>query len=76
MESDQFLTKAKFTKLVEKVVRDHKSSYMDAVVHVASNTDIELEDVKKFISTTVKGKIEAEAQRLNYLPQGNTLPVE
>lgn len=49
---------------------------MDAVVHVADTSDIELEDVKKFISSTVKGKIEAEAQRLNYLPQGNTLPVE
>ena len=35
--------------------------------------DIEPEDVKKFISPVIKGKVEAEAMQLNYLPKMNTL---
>ena len=73
---EQFLTKAKFTKLVESVVKNHRSSYMDAVIHVCEDVDLELEDVRKFISPTVKDKLEAEAMRLNFLPRGNTLPVD
>ena len=73
---EQFLTKAKFTKLVESVVKKHRSSYMDAVIHVCEDVDLELEDVRKFISPTVKEKLEAEAMRLNFLPRGNTLPVD
>jgi len=75
MESDQFLTKAKFTKLVEEVVKDHRSSYMDAIIHICDDIDVDLEDVRRFISPVIKEKIEAEAMRLNFLPRQNTLPV-
>ena len=44
-------------------------------MHACDNTNIDPEDVGKFISTIVKDKVEAEARRLNYLPQLNTLPV-
>jgi ribosomal protein S12 methylthiotransferase accessory factor YcaO len=76
MESDQFLTKAKFTKLVEEVVKDHRSSYMDAIIHICDDIDVDLEDVRRFISPVIKEKIEAEAMRLNFLPRQNTLPVD
>jgi hypothetical protein len=76
MQADQFLTKAKFTKLVEDAVRKHRQSYMDAVIHVCEDVDLELEDVRKFISPNVKEKLEAEAMRLNFLPRQNTLPVD
>jgi ribosomal protein S12 methylthiotransferase accessory factor YcaO len=75
MESDQFLTKAKFTKLVEETVKDHRSSYMDAIIHICDNIDVDLEDVRRFISPVIKEKLEAEAMRLNFLPRQNTLPV-
>ena len=70
---EQFLTKSKFTKLIESTVADMKIPYMDAILHVCNKNDIELEDVKKFISPIIKGKIEAEAMNLNYLPKLNTL---
>tara|TARA_B100000575_G_C23140948_1_gene663942 strand:- start:5331 stop:5486 length:156 start_codon:yes stop_codon:yes gene_type:complete len=50
---------------------------MDAIVHVCEKQiDLELEDVNKYIAPAIKEKVEAEAQRLNYLPRGNTLPLE
>ena len=76
MDSSKFLTKTKFTKLVEETVKDHRSSYMDAIIHICDNIDVDLEDVKKFISPVIKDKIEAEAMRVNFLPRQNTLPFD
>ena len=76
LESDQFLTKTKFTKLVEKVVKDHRSSYMDAIIHLCEEVDVDLEDVRRFISPVIREKLEAEAMRLNYLPKQNMLPLD
>mgnify|MGYP003323718891 FL=1 len=73
MIEDNFLTKSKFTKLIESTVSELKISYMEAVLHLCDKNDIEPEDVKKFISPIIKGKVEAEAMQLNYLPKLNTL---
>jgi len=76
MQEENFLTKTKFTQLVEETVKSHKSSYMDAIIFVCDDVDVDLEDVRKFISPTIKDKLEAEAMRLNFLPQSNSLPIE
>lgn len=68
-----FLTKSKFSKLVERTVVSHKMSHIDAVVHLCEENDIDLETCNKFINTTLKSKIEAEAMRLNMLPKASTL---
>jgi len=70
---DQFLTKSKFTKLVEKTVGELKIPYMEAVLHLCEKNDMEPEDMKKFISPIIRDKIEAEAMRLNFLPKTNSL---
>ena len=70
-----FLTKAKFSRKVQDVVSRTKLSYMDAVIHICEEHTIDPEDVKKFLSTVIKDKIEAEAISLHYLPkEGNELP--
>jgi hypothetical protein len=69
----EFMNKAKFSKLVEMQVVDKKLGYIDAIVEACKLTNIDPEDVKKFISPVVKEKLEAEAMRLNYLPRQNTL---
>ena len=69
----QFLTKSKFTKLIENTVSELEIPYMEAVLEVCEKNNIEPEDVKKFISPIIKGKLEAEAMNLNYLPKLNTL---
>jgi hypothetical protein len=76
MEEEKFLTKARFTKLVESVVKEHKSSYMDAIIRVCEDVDLDLEDVKKYVAPIIKDKLEAEAMSLNFLPRQNALPFE
>jgi len=75
-DEKQFLTKQKFTKLIEDVVQKRNVSYMDAVINVCSDHDVDLEDVRKFITPIIKDKIQAEAMHLNFLPRANTLPFD
>tara|TARA_R100000773_G_C4165431_1_gene81418 strand:- start:149 stop:301 length:153 start_codon:yes stop_codon:yes gene_type:complete len=50
---------------------------MDAIIYVCEFiVDLEVEDVNKYIAPSIKEKVEAEAQNLNFLPRGNTLPVD
>jgi len=70
---EQFLSKSKFTKLIESTVADLKMPYIDAIIKVCETNDIELEDIKKFISPVIKNKLEAEAMDLNYLPKKNSI---
>ena len=73
-EESNFLSKKKFTKMVEDAVRKKSLSYMDAVVYLCDDNQLEIEDVKKYISTSIKEKIEMEAMNLNYLEKRETLP--
>ena len=73
MIEEKFLNKSKFTEIIEETVLEKQLSYMDAVLYVCEKNSIDLEDVKKFISPIIKGKIEAEAMSLNFLPKQNTL---
>jgi hypothetical protein len=75
-QEGSFLTKSKFTNLIEESVRVNRHSYMDAVIGVCEQHGIALEEIKKFISPIIKDKIEAEARELNFLPKTNTLPIE
>ena len=70
---EQFLTKSKFTKLIENVVAELRIPYMDAIIKVCETNEIELEDIKKFISPVIKNKLEAEAMELKYLPRKNAI---
>jgi len=75
-QEKQFLTKAKFAKLIEGAVTKKKLTYMDAVIHLCEESEVELEEVRKFISPVIKNKLEAEAMNLNFLPRGNQLPID
>ena len=70
---EQFLSKSKFTKLIEATVADLKIPYMDAIIKVCETNNIEIEDIRKFISPVIKDKLEAEAMDLNYLPKKNSI---
>jgi hypothetical protein len=51
-------------------------SYMDAVVYLCEENNLEIEDVKKYITTSIKEKIELEAMNLNFLAKNETLPID
>ena len=70
---DQFLTKSKFTKLVERTVSELGINYMDAILHLCEKNNIDPEDVKKFVSQIIRSKVEAEAMNQNFLASQNTL---
>lgn len=73
---EQFLSKTKFSKLIEETVHKNRLSYMDAIIDICEQNMIDILDVKKFISPIIKDKLEAEARALNYLPKQNTLPFD
>ncbi len=71
--SEEFLSKSKFSKMIEEAVVQKKLSYMDAILDICEKNDIEPEDVRKFVSPVIKDKLEAEAMSLNLLPKTNSL---
>lgn len=73
---DELLNKSRFTKMIEDEVIDKKMSYMDAIIHICETHDIDLDDVRKYISSNIKDKLEVEAMNLNFLPQTNKLPID
>ena len=66
---DKFMTQAKFSVMVEEVVKnsDGLVNYIDAVIVVCDDLDIEVETVNKPISKPLKDKIKFNAQQLNYV---------
>lgn len=73
---DNILTKASFTQLIERLVHQHKMSYMEAILHVCEERQIDPLDIGKLVSPAIKCKVEAEAQSKNLLPKSNTLTFE
>lgn len=73
---DNILTKKKFTELVENFVKNNKMSYMEAVVHLAELRDCETTELAKFITGSIRDKIEREAMSLNMIPKTNELPFD
>ena len=71
--SEDFLSKSKFSKMIEEAVVQKRLSYMDAILDICDKNDIEPEDVRKFVSPIIKDKLEAEAMSLNLLPKTNSL---
>jgi len=73
-QESNFLSKKRFSKMVEDTVRKMSMSYMDAVVYLCEEMTIEIEDVKKYLSVSIKERIEAEAMNLNFLEKSQPLP--
>jgi len=74
-EEVDFMTKARFSKMIESTVHEKQLSHMDAIIFLCEKYNIELEDCKKYVSPVIKQKLEVEAMNLNFFPKGNELPV-
>lgn len=61
--------------MIESVIHEKKLSYIEAIVYICEENNLEPEDVVKYINNIIKDKIEAEARSLNFLPRQNTLPL-
>lgn len=77
MIEEIILTKKRFLKLVQDKVIETKMPYMDAVLKICEERDLDPIDVGNLIGPVLKEKIEAEAIDLNLIvgDGGNTLPL-
>ena len=67
------INKKSFSSLVETFVRTHRgTSYIDSVIQVCEDNEIDLRDSKKLISKEIIEHLEFEAKELNLLQGGNT----
>ena len=73
---DNILTKQSLTTTVERLVAKEHMTYMEAVLHVCEERQIDPLDIGKLVSPTIKAKIEAEAMSSNLLPKSNSLSFE
>lgn len=66
-QSNTFLTKKTFSKLVEETVKKTGMNYIDTIVHLCEENKIEIEDIKKYLNEPIKDRLEAEAMGLNFI---------
>ena len=76
MIEDSILTKKKFAMMVQENVSKHNLSYMDAILKVCTDRELDPAEISKLVSPVIKDKLEAECIELKIL-KGNTgqLPV-
>ena len=71
----KFNTPSEFSQHIERRAVHTKSTCMDILIDYCVSNDIEIESVNKLLSTSLKDKIQAEAQDLNLLKvKANKLP--
>lgn len=76
MIEETILTKKKFAKIVEEHVVSLRVSYMDAILQVCEDRELDPADISKLVSPVIKDKLEAECIELRLI-EGTTaqLPV-
>ena len=62
-----FMTSAKFSVEIEKIVKEGDLNYIEAVVQFCEDKNIEFDGIGKLISKPLKEKLKYDAQRLNYM---------
>ena len=65
--ASKFLTPAKFSMEIEKIVLEEGFNYIDAIVHYCDINTIEVESVSKLISKPLKEKLKWDATELNFM---------
>ena len=73
--SENFMNKKRFSKMVERTVRSSELNYMDSIVHMCEQNNMEVEDVKKYLTPSIIDCLETEAMNLNFLEKTNSLDV-
>lgn len=65
------INKKSFSRMVEMFVRTRKGvSYIDAVVQLCEDNELDLRDAKKLVSKQLIDHIENEARELNMIQGG------
>ncbi len=67
--------KQKFSNEVESYIRKNEVSYIEAVLEVCNQQEIEPEVAAKLLTQPIIEKLEAEGRDFNMLPRGAKLPL-
>tara|TARA_E500000331_G_scaffold329620_1_gene350399 strand:+ start:239 stop:493 length:255 start_codon:yes stop_codon:yes gene_type:complete len=63
----KFMNPAKFAVEIEKLVKNEKLNYIDAIVLFCEENSIEIDSITKLISKPLKEKLKCDAQQLNFM---------
>ncbi len=66
---DNIITPNKFALIIENIVKEKKTSYMDAIVSYCDKTGLDPATIRSLVNKTLKEKIAYEAQGLNMLKE-------
>lgn len=77
MKINGILSTEDFIKSIEKLSREKNIEYIDAILHYCETNNLELETAGAIIKSNVlmKSKLQEEAEKLNFLPKRNKLPI-
>lgn len=67
MSEANFINKAKFSKTVEIHVQHDGLDYMDAILLTCEENGVEVETCKKYLSDSIKNKLERQVKALNLI---------
>lgn len=63
----KFLCSQKFSQEIEKIVKNSKMNYIDAIISYCEENSIEIEVASKLVSKPLKEKLKNDAIELNFL---------
>jgi uncharacterized protein YdhG (YjbR/CyaY superfamily) len=66
------ITKQELTIRAERLVRSDGLSYIEAIIQICNDLDVDPEDIAKMVTGPLRDKLEVEAQKNNILPRSNT----
>ena len=69
------LTPTIFSLAIEDLVHQTGLNYIQAIVHYCDQHSIDIEAIPQFLSSTMKSKIQMDAEELHLLPKSSKLPI-
>ena len=69
------ITPINFAIIVDDLVRTKGLTHMEAILYYCEQNLIEPDTITKWIDRSLKEKLQADAEALNYLPKTSSLPV-
>ena len=67
------ITPKKFSIIIEELVNTKRLTHLEAVIHYCEQEGLEAHTITRWISPTMKEKIQYDAEQLNYLPKTSSL---
>ena len=72
---EQKVTTKRFALLIDELVKTKNLTHMEAIIYYCEQNVIEPDTISKWIDRSLKEKLQADAEALNYLPKTSSLPL-